>query len=194
MERKVIGAFACLLVLVAVPAMAQDDCATAITITQNGGGVAIGDPCNDTTPTGGLGMGVYCDPGATLDYWAKFQATSDTARIRTDLGSAGTDSTYLVWLVGQADVCDQAGWTPYWCSGDEGGASGYLGDITVDGLTAGEWVLIQIGVWQDVACGDYTMTIEDPPPVPTLPQAGLLALSVLLLGGGAVVFGRLRAA
>lgn len=197
MERKVIGAFACLLVLVAVPAFGQDDCATRVTAVQNGGGVLIPDPCNDTSPTayvsgtGVYGTGAYCTGGgSTKDMWAEFVATSSDVRIRTDIGSVGTDSNFLVYRINnQADVCDEAGWSPWWCSEDE---VGYLGDVVVSGLTPGDSVLVQIGTWADLCLGDYTLTVEDPPPLPTLPEWGLLGLGVLLLGGGAVVFGRLR--
>lgn len=196
MERKVIGAFACLLVLVAMPAFGQEDCESAVVAVQDGAGAAIPDPCTDTTPTayvsaGGVyGTGAYCSGGgSTKDMWAKFVVTGTEARLRTDLGSVGTDSNFLVYFVGQADICDEANWSPWWCSEDE---VGYNGDITIGGLNVGDTMLIQVGTWADLCLGDYLLTVEDPPPVPTLPEWGLLGLGVLLLGGGAVVFGRLR--
>ena len=196
MERKVVGAFACLLVLVAMPAFGQEDCATAVVAVQNGAGAAIPDRCTDTTPTayvsanGTYGTGAYCTGGgSTGDMWATFVATSTEVRVRTDIGSVGTDSNFLVYFVDQTNICDDTLWSPWWCSEDE---AEFNGDVTVEGLTVGDTYLVQIATWGDFCLGDYLLTVEDPPPVPTLPEWGLLGLGVLLLGGGAVVFGRLR--
>ncbi len=67
------------------------------------------------------------------------------------------------------------------------------GGICGDGIlsTAGdeECDALDAAACQLSCLGDCTC---DPVPVPTLPQWGLLGLAALLLGGGAVVFSRLR--
>jgi hypothetical protein len=191
MERKILGAFACcLLVVAAVPAYGQSDCADAVTIPWPG--AADLDPCTDTNPTGYATYGACTSGGGVNDVWAKFIATDTRVRIRTDVGSTGTDSDYTVyyWDGGGVDECDTNNWyfTNGGCSEDE---VGYLGDIIVSDLVVGGTYFIALGGWADT-CGPFHLAIEDAPPVPTLPQWGLLGLGVLLLGGGAVVFGRLR--
>ncbi len=140
---------------------AQDDCATALAIPCNGSGVL--DPANDATPTGPL---AYCGSSGVNDVWATFVATEANARIRTcgDIGSVGTDSEFLMFAVDQADVCNQAGWVPYACQGDAGGACGYNNDISVGGLVVGDTYLIQMGHWNDAYSGSYTLEIDCPAP------------------------------
>lgn len=139
-------------------------------------------------------LGACTAGGGLLDAWATFVATETSARIRTDLGSTGTDSDYVVYSVDQGDVCNSGGWSVIGCSEDE--APPYLGDITVNNLTVGDTYLIQVGSWADRGGCDFELDIScfTPPPFPALPGWGLLGLAVLLLGGGAVIFGRLRIA
>lgn len=136
--------------LISVPAMAQDTCATAVAVP---GPV---NPCNDATPEGPLGS---CTSGGGVnDSWLFFVATDTTARIRTDLNSAGTDSDYLV-LSGPCGSQTEIG-----CSEDDAddGNPPYLGDISVGGLTIGDTYYIQLGTWSDTACGDYVVDIAQP--------------------------------
>lgn len=197
MERKVMrsifGTFACLLVvgLAVSPVWAQDDCATAVTAPWNtflsGGTLGVNlDPCADATPTY-VAMSGCSNGGGTKDQWAKFVAMEGSARLRTDIGSVGTDSTFNV----KSGACPGSNIA---CSADEV-VPPYLGDITVGGLTIGNTYHVQMGTWAD-GCpnGPYQLTVQGVPPLPTLPEWGLLGLGVLLLGGGAVVFGRLRVA
>lgn len=129
-------------------AIAQDDCATAVPVP---GPV---DPCADTTPTGPLGN--CTSGGGVLDQWLTFVATATAHRIRTDIGSGGTDSDFLV-LSGACGAQSVIG-----CSEDEVGP--YLGDICVGGLNIGDTYYIQAGTWND-SCpnGPYVYTIEDAP-------------------------------
>ena len=190
-------------------AIAGDDCATATDIATDL------DPCADTTPTGPLGQ---CTSGGGLnDVWWSFVAGDATARIRTDIASAGTDSDYVVY-----DAC---GGSVIGCSEDE---AAYLGDISVKGLTNGNTYYIRLGGWAD-ACGPFHATVTMPddsgrvcgdglvnvgneecdggdvgncasgecnanctcvPQTPALPVWGLIGLGVLLVGGGAAAVRR----
>lgn len=196
-----------------VSAVAQNDCATAIDVATDL------DPCTDTNPTGPL---LSCTSGGGLnDVWWSFTATAATARIRTDLGSTGTDSDYIVY----SGTC--AGLTEIGCSEDE---VDYVGDISVKGLTNGVTYYIQLGGWGD-SCGPFHATLAMPddsgrfcgdnvvnvggeecdgtavlacgsgecdanclcvPQTPALPAWGLIGLGVLLLGGGATAVARRR--
>jgi hypothetical protein len=138
-----------------------DDCATAVPAP---GGL---DPCLDKNPTGPLGG---CTSfGSLYDVWVSFVAPSTSARVRTDLSSAGTDSDYIVW-----DAC---GGNRIGCSEDDGTAPGSgccLGNICVGGLTVGNTYYVQLGAWaagQDLSgfglpnpylysCGVYNIDIE----------------------------------
>lgn len=202
----------------AVPALAQDDCASAVVAVQNGAGALL-DPDNDATPTWAAGS---CTTGnGTRDNWAQFVATATAARVRTDLNSVGTDSHYVV-LSGACGAQVEIG-----CSEDEVGP--YLGDISIGGLTVGSTYYVQLGTWGDSASGTYTVDVEDVPggvcgdnlvslvpgaeecdgtddsactvgcqvdctcenlPVPALPVWGLVGIGVLLAGGGTTIFRR----
>lgn len=215
MERKCTRGFLVCLALIglAVPAFAQDECATPIapgtmvdlcTMTANG---------TDPFPSCGSGAG-------TLTAWYEFTATETSARIQTDLNSVGSDSTFGVY-----DAC---GGTEIGCSEDE---VGFLGDTSVAGLTVGNTYYVMLMAWTDGYCNMYQVDVTQPTiggdcgdgvvslagneecdgadaaacqlsclgdctcesvPVPTLPEWGLLGLAALLLAGGAVVFGKLR--
>jgi hypothetical protein len=193
-------------------AIAGDDCTSATDVATDL------DPCADGTPNGPLGQ---CTSGDGLfDVWWKFTAGDATARVRTDLGSAGTDSDYVVY----EGTC--ASLTPIGCSEDE---AAYLGDISVKGLTNGDTYYIRLGGWSDSCgpfhatvtmpddsgrvCGDGTVNVSNEecdgdgaacdsgecaadctcvPPTPALPVWGLIGLGVLLLGGGATALRRRR--
>lgn len=229
-------------------ANAQNDCATALTATCNGSVVL--DPAADLTPTGPHSLSCEqhvcsdfsaactsdadCPAGITClginDVWATFVATDVSARLQTDVNSVGTDSNYTVYSVTQANVCDSAGWTEIGCSGDEG--AGFLGDISIGGLTVGDTYLIQMGHWADAYTGSFQLDIScptvgtvcgdgiislvpgqeecdgaatgdciltcdpdctcTPVPTPMLPKWGLVGLALMLIVGGAAVFGRGR--
>lgn len=127
--------------MISVPVSAQDDCASAVPAP------ATVDPCTDSTPTGPLGS---CTSGGGVnDVWVSFVATAATARVRTDLGSVGTDSDYVIY-----DAC---GGNEVGCSEDN---VGYLGDIEIGGLNIGQTYYIQVGGWSD-SCGPYDVLVQD---------------------------------
>lgn len=138
------------LTFVAVPTFAQDDCATAALP-----GAPI-DPCADATPTGPLGS--CTSGGGTLDSWVSFVATATSARIRTDLASAGTDSDYVVYA--SSDNTCGGVFTEVACSEDE---VGFLGDISVTNLSIGDTYFIQVGTWGDFCPnGPYVVDVIMP--------------------------------
>ena len=202
--------------LISVPAMAQDDCTTAIAVP---GPV---DPCVDDKDQGMTG-GNCISGGGVLDSWLFFVAQDTSARIRSDLNSSGSDSDYNVYS-GSCGTLTHIG-----CSEDEG--DGFLGDISIDKLIVGDTYYIQLGIWSDTtsACGDYVIDIGPVPgavcgdgvvslvpgreecdgadadacilsclsdctcePVitPALPIWGIAGLALLLLVGGAFAFRR----
>ncbi|NOX57904.1 MAG: hypothetical protein GXP29_03485 [Planctomycetes bacterium] len=133
-------------------------CAGAIDIgnySNCGAGAAEGatlvDPCCDTDPTGPLGS--CTSGGGGNDVWLSFVASAAGIRIRTDAASIGTDSDFIVYS-GTCGALTEVG-----CSEDGAGASGYLGDINVVGLTPGETYLVQLGGWND-SCGPFGVTTE----------------------------------
>jgi cysteine-rich repeat protein len=130
------------------PAMAQDDCLTAVPV-----GTPV-EPCDDTTPTGPLGN--CTSGGGLLDVWMTFVASAPSHRIRTDLSSSGSDSDFLVL----SGACGSQ--TVIGCSEDEVGP--YLGDICVGGLTAGNTYYIRLGTWAD-GCpnGPYVVDVQADP-------------------------------
>ena len=137
-----------------------DDCSTAAVATCNGDGATV-DPASDATPTGPLGS--CTTGGGVLDSWVTFVATDTSARIRTDLSSAGTDSDYIVYAVDQADVCDQTSWVEIGCSEDDSSVgSPWLGDISIGGLVVNDTYLIQVGAWDDNTSGTYTVDVACP--------------------------------
>jgi len=111
-------------------AIAQNDCASAVSAP---GGV---DPCAGDLAGGPL-TGPCIGFDSDYDVWVSFVASATSARIRTDVSSAGTDSNYVVW-----DAC---GGNQIGCSEDEG--AGYLGDICVGGLTPGATYYVQLGAF-----------------------------------------------
>ncbi len=144
-----------------VSVVAQDDCANAVVAACNGAGVSV-DPCSDTTPAGPLGS---CTLGGGLrDVWVTFVATDTSARIRTDLGSTGTDSDYVVYWVLQRDVCNEAGWVEIGCSEDDALCilPGRLGDICVSGLVVGDTYLIRLGTKAVCPNGPYSVNVKCP--------------------------------
>ena len=200
-----------------VSAVAQDDCATAVSP-----GTPV-EPCADASPTGPVGSCATGNPApGVLDSWVSFVATATTARVRTDLNSTGTDSDYGVY----SGTCGSL--TEIGCAEDSGGAAGYNGDIAVKGLTVGDTYHVQLGTWNDgcpngpyivdvimpndscgdgivngndlcdgsdnVACagGDCDVDCLCLPPSPALPPWGVIGLGVLLLGGGATAVARRR--
>ncbi len=132
-------------------------CAGAIdigTYTNCGAGSAEGativNPCCDTDPTGPLADGPDCGghSSGVNDVWLSFVASDSAMNIRSDVASAGTDSSFNVF----SGVCGSL--TQIACSEDE---TGYLGDINILGLTVGETYLVQLGSWAD-GCADYAIT------------------------------------
>jgi hypothetical protein len=134
---------------IAVPAMAQDDCATAVAP-----GTAT-DPCTDGTATGPLGS--CTSGGGVFDVWYTFTATAASARIRTDVSSAGTDSDYVV--LHSADGTCAGIDAEVGCSEDE---TGYLGDIAIEKLVVGDTYYVQLGSWGDSCTGGYTLDVTMP--------------------------------
>jgi len=139
----------------------EDDCAGAIPVPVNSTSPAL-LPCADSTPTGPVGSCAgYGLPQYTglFDVWVSFVATSTAARIRTDVGSTGSDSNYGVYS-GSCGALTEIG-----CSEDE--AAPYLGDICVGGLTVNDTYYVQLGVFCDgcfgACAGDYAVTVEDAP-------------------------------
>ncbi len=179
-----------ILACAAAHARAQDDCATAPPAPWGGPGVAL-DVCLDQNPTGPAPAACYTGNGI-LDVWATFVAETTAARVRTDIGSVGTDSVFVVYEVDQADICNAASWVELACSDNE--ASLFLGDITVQGLTVGDTYLVQLGSWADDSGCEFTVTVEEgivfPPLVPTVSEWGLLNLSLFLLAAGSVMIAR----
>ena len=137
---------------IAVPAMAQDDCATAVAPG------AATDPCADATPTGPLGS--CTSGGGTFDTWYTFVATAASARLRTDLSSAGTDSDYVVYH--SSDGTCGGVLTDVGCSEDDSALSNYLGDIVVEKLVVGDTYYVQMGSWGDSCSGGYTLDVIMP--------------------------------
>lgn len=135
--------------LFAVPAIAQDTCATAVAP-----GTAT-DPCTDATPTGPLGS--CTGGGGVLDTWYTFVATTASARVRTDLSSAGTDSNYVVYH--SSDGTCGGTFTEVGCSEDN---VGYLGDISIEKLVVGDTYYVQLGSWQDTCTGGYVLDVIQP--------------------------------
>jgi hypothetical protein len=130
-------------------AIAQDDCATAVAAP---GPV---DPCLDTTPTGPLGG---CTGGGGVDdVWLTFVAPATSTRVRTDIGSAGTDSNFLVYS--SSDGTCAGVLTVVGCTEDISG-SNFLSNTCVGGLTVGATYFVRLGDWADGACGPYVVTIS----------------------------------
>ncbi len=126
-----------------------DTCAGAIDVGSAGSETRV-DPCCDTDPTGPL-AGACGHSSGTNDVWLSFVATLTEHRIRTDVQSNGTDSSFDVY----SGTCGNL--TLIACSEDDG--AGFLGDVNVGGLTIGETYLIQLGSWAD-GCGTYAVNVE----------------------------------
>ncbi len=128
-----------------VPAMAQDTCATADAVAP-----LTADPCADLTAEGPLGL--CTGGGGLLDQWVSFVAPATSTRVRTDLGSTGTDSEFIVW-----DAC---GGNKIGCASDIS-SSNWLGNTCVGGLTVGATYYVQVGTYAD-GCpnGPYVVDIE----------------------------------
>lgn len=140
-----------------VSAVAQDDCTSAVDVSNDL------DPCTDSTPTGPLGS--CTGGGGVQDVWLTFTATATTALIRTDLGSTGTDSDFIVYSGTCGDLTEIA------CSEDEcytkpagcpGGTAVYwLGHISLKGLVVDDTYYIQLGSYAD-SCGPFHFTVTMP--------------------------------
>jgi cysteine-rich repeat protein len=130
---------------IANPGGPEDDCAGAIPAP----GPVF--PCEDKTPTGPLGG---CTSGlGTFDKWVSFIAPGTSTRIRTDIGSIGTDSDFIVW-----DACPPGG-NKIGC-GEDIGPGNYLSDTCVGGLTLGATYYVQVGSWADSCSGPYAVDIS----------------------------------
>gem|GEM_PF-5555186 len=144
-----VAAVLAVVAMFSVSANAQDDCSTAVPLTT--GTATSLDPCTDANQTGPLGS---CTSGGGLnDVWLSFVATDTAMRVRTDTSTVGTDSDYVVY----GGTCGSL--TEVGCSEDGAGASGYLGDIDVGGLTIGDTYYIQLGGWSD-ACGPFEVIVD----------------------------------
>ncbi len=226
---KIRNVIICLLAVAvfAIPAVAQDECDSAQDQAVNPKIDTCTMTSNPADPTPSCNTG---DP-ATQTGWFSFSATGTTARIRSDLSSTGSDSSYGVYSGTCGDL------TEIGCSEDDASNpdnSAWLGDISICGLNVDETYYIRMGNWTTGACGSYTVDIEVPAPgitcgdgqispcgdeecdgddlgacdfgcnpdcscsgrpsVPMLPNWGLAGLGLLLLAGGAMVFGRRRTA
>lgn len=134
-------------------------CETAIDAGNSsncGAGAFVGatsvDPCCDTDPTGPL-TGDCPHSSGINDLWLTFVAPASGIRVRSDLESSGTDSSFDIFSGGCGDLTEVA------CSEDE---AGYNGDILIVGLTEGETYHIQLGSWND-GCASYGITISGIP-------------------------------
>ncbi len=87
----------------------------------------------------------------------EFVPSGTSARIRTDLNSTADDSVYTLYSVDQGDPCNEAAWTEVACSEDE---VGLLGDICVDGLTAGDSYVLMITGFAAFRCDDGPYGID----------------------------------
>ena len=111
----------------AVPANAQDTCGTAVPP----GAV---DPCADSAPDDEGVAGTSC-AGGTLDSWVVCVAGSADERIRTDIGSGGTDSEVTIYGGSCGALVEVA------CNNDECFTGvNYCPDQICDGDAAGPWM------------------------------------------------------
>lgn len=148
--------------MISIPAMAQDDCTGAVEAIPNGLGATV-DPCADVTDDGVVGSCATGNPSVgVLSQWAFFVATDTSARIRSDLNSAGTDSDYGVFS--SSDNTCGGVMTEVGCSEDES-VPCCNGDISIDGLTVGDTYFIKVGTWNDFCPnGPYVIDVESPVP------------------------------
>jgi cysteine-rich repeat protein len=139
----------------------EDDCVGAIPVPINSSSPVL-FPCADTSPTGtdgscvGFGLPQYA---GTFDVWVSFVATQTTHRVRTDIGSVGSDTNYGVFSGGCGALAEVG------CSEDE--AAPFLGDICVGGLTIGDTYYVQLGAFCDGCFGacspdGYVVTVQAP--------------------------------
>jgi cysteine-rich repeat protein len=137
----------------------ENDCLTAIPVAINSSSPVL-FPCADKTPTGtdgscvGFGLPQYA---GTFDVWVSFVATQTAHRVRTDIGSAGSDTNYGVFSGGCGAPVEVG------CSEDE--AAPFLGNICVSGLTIGDTYLVQLGAFCDGCFGacapdGYVVTVQ----------------------------------
>ncbi|MFQ5495646.1 MAG: hypothetical protein ACE5EX_09735, partial [Phycisphaerae bacterium] len=102
-------------------------------------------------PSPGYSCGAGNSHAGTL--WFQFTATNTTARLQT-CGSVAQDSTLAVYDGGCGALVEIG------CGEDDCGASGFLTDQTITGLTIGQSYLIQISAWQPSDRGDYTLQLD----------------------------------
>lgn len=150
--------------MIAIPAVAQDDCSSAVVAIDNGAAATV-DPCNSVNSSGDIGS--CATGGGVLVTWAKFVATDTTARIRSDIGSLGSDSDYGVYS--SSDNTCGGTMTEIGCSEDDAvptAAACCNGDISVEGLTIGDTYFLKVGSWGD-GCPEtdpftYDITVTSP--------------------------------
>ena len=134
-----------------VSAVAQDGSANAVSATCNAVGVSV-DPCVPTAP---MPPGPNCIISNGMFYASvQFEAIDTghpvltSARIRTDLGSTGTDSNYIVFAVALPPPFDVDNGRVIGCSEDEPGPcspSSMLGDICLTNLIVGGVYEVVVG-------------------------------------------------
>jgi hypothetical protein len=199
--------------MISVTAFAQDECGSAVAPQTEV------DNCNMTGNASDVWGDCWGGDG-TLTAWWTFTATDTAHRIRTDVKSTATDSHFVVLeddcvtpVPGGCSEDEAPPWNGDICvtgltvdavymvelaSYTDGACGPYVVSVEPAGLVCGDGVIACDG---SEDCDDPDMGACEhgcrdcaclPPPVPMLPAAGLVGLGVLLVTGGALVFGRRR--
>lgn len=124
--------------------------------------------CSTTEMVDNTGVNNPSSPGYSCGFaggphdgtvWLKFTASNSSVRINS-CGSIGTadDSTFAVYD-GTCSSLVEIG-----CAEDDCGASTFLGDVTVGGLTPGNEYFIQFSAWSPANRAEYALQIECPAP------------------------------
>ncbi len=110
---------------------------------------------DNSSISGGPSPSYACGFGTAHDgtLWFKFTATDTSARI-SSCNSIAQDSTFAIYD-GGCGVLNQLA-----CSEDDCGASGFLGDQTITGLTIGNEYLIQFSAFDSSTRGTYTIDLS----------------------------------
>lgn len=137
---------------------AQDDCASAVVVTD-----LTGTNCTTSAPssTNALGAG-SCEEG-TLDTWFQFTAQGPTADITVSNNISGWRPEYLVVSGTPASTC--AGYTQESCSD----ANGNYNSLTTTGigpLNIGETYWIVVSSNGNSTSGTITVCVDNPAPGP----------------------------
>ncbi len=139
---------------------ANDECAGALAVTPGGAGVptsnieATSFP-DDPVPSCTMG------PGFGSVFFT-FVATHTTARISTDLNSAGLDADFAVYAIDQGDQCNTGLWGEVGCSEDNATTLERNTSTCIEGLVVNNTYKIVLKSFTAGSSGDYTLQIDSP--------------------------------